>query len=87
LDLSLHFFSSKLRCVRTPVRTGRYFAPFPDRFAGLSSAIDAETKLVACWYVGQRDAIAATEFIKDLESGLANRVQLTRNGHQVIRST
>ena len=32
----------------------------------LWAAIDADTKLVPCWYVGQRDAVAATEFIADL---------------------
>jgi IS1 family transposase len=48
--------------------------------AWLWSAIDAETKLVPCWYVGQRDAVAATEFIKDVESRLAHRVQLTSDG-------
>jgi IS1 family transposase len=54
-----------------------------DRVAGdvrLWAAIDAETKPVPYWYVGQRDAIAATEFIRDLESRLANRVQLTSDG-------
>jgi IS1 family transposase len=49
----------------------------------LWSAIDAESKLVPCWYVGRRDAIAANEFIADLESRLANRVQLTSDGHKV----
>lgn len=49
----------------------------------LWSAIDAETKLVPCWYVGARDAVAGTEFIKDLESRLANRIQLTSDGHHV----
>jgi hypothetical protein len=39
--------------------------------------------LVPCWYVGQCDAITATEFIRDLESRLANRVQLTSDGHRV----
>jgi hypothetical protein len=38
---------------------------------------------VPCWYVGQRDAIAATEFIADLESRLANRVQLTSDGFKL----
>jgi IS1 family transposase len=46
-------------------------------------AIDAETKLVPCWLVGQRDARCATEFIAGLESRLANRVQLTTDGHKV----
>lgn len=57
-----------------------------ERVAGdvwLWSAIDAETKLVPCWYVGQRDAIAASEFIADLESRLANRVQLTSDGYKL----
>jgi IS1 family transposase len=57
-----------------------------ERIAGdvwLWAAIDAETKLVPCWYVGQRDAIAATEFIADLESRLANRVQLTSDGYKL----
>jgi transposase-like protein len=50
-----------------------------ERVAGdvwLWSAIDAETKLVPSWYVGRREAFAASEFIRDLESRLANRVQL-----------
>jgi IS1 family transposase len=46
-------------------------------------AIDAETKLVPCWLVGTRDAGCATEFIADLEGRLANRVQLTTDGHKV----
>jgi IS1 family transposase len=43
-------------------------------------AIDAETKLVPCWYVGRRDAFSAMEFIKELYSKLANRVQITTDG-------
>jgi IS1 family transposase len=46
-------------------------------------AIDADTKLVASWLVGQRDAGCATEFIQDLANRLANRVQLTSDGHKV----
>jgi IS1 family transposase len=46
-------------------------------------AIDADTKLVPCWLVGKRDAEYATEFIADLERRLANRVQLTSDGHKV----
>ncbi|MBZ5591338.1 MAG: DDE-type integrase/transposase/recombinase [Acidobacteriia bacterium] len=46
-------------------------------------AIDADTKLVPCWLVGKRDAGCATEFIADLESRLAHRVQLTTDGHKV----
>jgi IS1 family transposase len=46
-------------------------------------AIDADTKLVPCWLVGTRDAGCATEFIANLEGRLANRVQLTTDGHKV----
>jgi IS1 family transposase len=46
-------------------------------------AIDAETKLVPCWLVGTRDAKDATAFIADLSRRLANRVQLTTDGHKV----
>jgi hypothetical protein len=43
-------------------------------------ATDADTKLVPCWLVGKRDAGYAFEFINDLQSRLANRVQLTTDG-------
>jgi IS1 family transposase len=43
-------------------------------------AIDAETKLVPCWYVGRRDGQSAMEFVKDLASRLAHRVQITTDG-------
>jgi hypothetical protein len=42
-------------------------------------ALDADTKFVCCWMVG-RDVDAAYEFMKDLCSRLANRVQLTTDG-------
>jgi IS1 family transposase len=44
------------------------------------TAIDSDTKLVPCWMVGPRDVAAATEFMQDLASRLANRVQLTTDG-------
>lgn len=46
------------------------------------TAIDAETKLIPCWLIGQRDAIAARDFIEDLAGRLTNRVQLTTDGHK-----
>jgi len=46
------------------------------------TALDAETKLIPCWLIGQRDATAARDFIEDLASRLANRVQLTTDGHK-----
>ncbi len=45
-------------------------------------AIDSDTKLVPSWLVGTRDAEYAREFIADLASRLANRVQLTSDGHK-----
>ena len=39
--------------------------------------LDADTKLVASWYVGARDSEAAMTFIDDLAPRLASRVQLT----------
>jgi IS1 family transposase len=44
------------------------------------TAIDADTKLVPCWFVGNRDAGAAYELMTNLESRLAHRVQLTTDG-------
>src|SRR5208283_802806 len=46
------------------------------------AAIDANTKLVPSWLVGSRDAHAAQAFIGDLALRLANRVQLTSDGHK-----
>src|SRR5258708_2317986 len=43
-------------------------------------ALESTTKLAISWLVGQRDAVAATEFIQDLAKRLANRVQLTSDG-------
>jgi IS1 family transposase len=46
------------------------------------TAIDADTKLVPCWMVGERDLGTATKFIGDLASRLRYRVQLTTDGHK-----
>ena len=45
-------------------------------------AIDADTKLVPSWLVGGRYADYAEAFIGDLAGRLANRVQLTSDGHK-----
>ena len=47
------------------------------------TAIDADTKLVPSWLVGLRDAGYAYRFMTDLKSRLANRVQITTDGHKV----
>ena len=44
-------------------------------------ATDADTKLVPSFLVGGRDSQWAMAFIDDLASRLANRVQLTSDGH------
>jgi IS1 family transposase len=46
------------------------------------TALDADTKLIPCWYVGTRDAGAAYHFMHDLADRLANRVQLTTDGYK-----
>ena len=45
------------------------------------TAIDADTKLVPTWLVGLRNEHSAYEFANDLKNRLANRVQLTTDGH------
>jgi IS1 family transposase len=44
------------------------------------TAIDADTKLVPSWLVGNRTADAAMRFICDLKDRLAGRIQLTSDG-------
>ena len=46
-------------------------------------ALDADSKLVVSWLVGLRDPQHAIEFTKDVRSRLANRVQLTSDGHRM----
>ncbi len=45
-------------------------------------SICAESKLIPAWYVGSRDSEAAMTFMDDLAKRLANRVQLTSDGHK-----
>jgi len=45
------------------------------------TAIDADSKLIVSWLVGERDAVAANYFMHDVSLRLANRVQLTTDGH------
>jgi IS1 family transposase len=47
------------------------------------TAICPDTKLIASWEVGRRDASTAYEFMQDLAGRLANRVQLTTDGLRV----
>jgi IS1 family transposase len=44
------------------------------------TAIEADTKLLISWLIGNRDAETAAIFINDVKARLANRVQLTTDG-------
>lgn len=46
-------------------------------------ALDAETKLAISWRVGDRGPDTAGVFMRDVAARLANRVQLTTDGHSV----
>ncbi len=46
------------------------------------TALDSDSKMILSWMVGGRDAGYAIEFMDDLRSRLANRVQLTTDGHK-----
>lgn len=50
------------------------------------TAIDADTKLMVAWAVGDRDAGYARDFMNDVASRLAHRVQLTTDGHKAYLS-
>lgn len=45
------------------------------------TALDADTKLMITWWVGDRSSSTGVMFLRDLKSRLANRVQLTTDGH------
>jgi IS1 family transposase len=44
-------------------------------------ATDVETKLVAAWHTADRTALSAYRFMRQLEPRLAERVQLSTDGH------
>jgi len=46
------------------------------------TAIDSQSKLIISYMVGGRDSEYAIEFMDDLRDRLANRVQLTTDGHK-----
>lgn len=45
-------------------------------------ALDAESKLVGAWYIGDRDAEAAKFFMDNFAKRVAHRIQLTSDGHK-----
>ena len=44
------------------------------------TAIDADSKLIVSWLLGERDRISAYHFIADLAERLTDRIQLTSDG-------
>jgi len=46
------------------------------------TAIDADSKLIVSWHVGDRSQHAGISFMGDLKARLANKVQLTTDGHR-----
>lgn len=44
--------------------------------------IDADSKLVISWYVGDRSAVSAYEFMSDVASRVSSRIQLSIDGHR-----
>jgi len=47
------------------------------------TAIDADTKLIISYTLGDRGAGTAQVFMRDVASRIANRIQLTTDGHRV----
>jgi IS1 family transposase len=50
------------------------------------TALCADTKLIIGWLVGPRDGWVAYDFMNDVAGRLANRVQLTTDGHNAYLS-
>jgi IS1 family transposase len=46
------------------------------------TAIDADSKLIVSWHVGDRTQHTGISFMSDLRARLANKVQLTTDGHR-----
>lgn len=46
------------------------------------TGIEADTKLIVSWLVGGRDSEYAMVFMDDMRQRLANRVQITTDGHK-----
>jgi len=49
-------------------------------------AIDADTKLVLSWMIGDRNAGFASAFLQDVAARMSNRVQVTTDGHKMYLS-
>jgi len=47
------------------------------------TAIDADTKLIISYMLGDRGAATARDFMEDVAGRISNRIQLTTDGHRV----
>ena len=70
------FCYAKARNVSTAKKVPRYAGD-----VWTWTALDADSKLIVSWLVGGRDAEYANAFMQDVADRLANRVQLTTDGH------
>lgn len=77
VDESWSFTYAKQRNVATVTAAPEWFG---DTWTW--TGFDADSKLVISWVVGRRDSDYATAFITDVADRLANRVQLTSDGHR-----
>jgi len=50
------------------------------------TALDSDSKLIVSWFVGDRTSVSATTFMQDVAMRLANKVQLTTDGHSAYLS-
>lgn len=50
------------------------------------TGLDADSKLIVSWFVGDRGHREAVEFLSDVRARLANKVQLTTDGHRAYLS-
>ena len=46
------------------------------------TAIEADTKLIISHFVGGRDGVCAARFMNDVAERVANRIQITSDGHK-----
>lgn len=89
-DSTVHHLSSKrIQCdeIWSFVYSKEKNTPESKKGTGVGSVwtwvgIDADTKLVVSWYVGNRDAGSAYTFMKDVRRRLKKRIQLTTDGYK-----
>jgi IS1 family transposase len=55
-------------------------SPFPVGSVWTWTAIDADTKLMLSWFVGNRDDQSAAQFIRDIAERITSRIQMTTDG-------